>query len=75
LLKSEAVEVEPPPPPMPPPKDLYQMTDAQITQWMRKNDSRNLKDKDIEVKRAFEEILITIKLDEQTETFIYKLRR
>ena len=74
LLKTEAVEVEPPPPPMPPPKDLHQMTDVQITQWMRKNDTRNLKDEDIEVKRTSEEILITINLDEQTETFIYKLR-
>jgi hypothetical protein len=73
LLKSAAVEVEPPPPPISPPKDLNQMTDAQITQWMRKNDSRNLKDKDIEVKRTSEEILITIKVDEQTETLIYKL--
>ena len=74
-IESEGVEVEPPPPPPPPPKDLHQMTDAQIKQWMQKNDSRNLKDEEIEVKRSSEEILITINLDEQTETIIYKLRR
>jgi hypothetical protein len=74
-FETEEVEVEPPPPPLPPPKDLHQMTDAQITQWMRNNDSRILKDEDIEVKRTSEEILITINSDEQTETFIYKLTR
>ena len=73
LIKSEGVEVEPPPPPSPPPEDLHQMTDAQIILWMQKNDSRNLKDEEIEVKRSSEEIFITINLDEQTETFIYKL--
>jgi hypothetical protein len=74
LFEREEVEVEPPPP-RPPPKNLHQMTDAQITQWMRKNDSRNLKDEDIEVKRTSGEILITINFDEQTETFGYRLTK
>ena len=74
MFETEEVEVEPPPP-LPPPKDLHFMTDAQITQWMQKNDSRNLKDEDIEVKRTSKEILITINLDEQTETFVYKLTK
>jgi len=75
LFETEEVEVEPPPPPIQPPKNLHQMTDTQIIQWMRKNDSRNLKVEDLEVKRTSEEILITIMLDEQTETFVYKLTK
>ena len=73
LLVSEEKEVEPPPPPLPPPKDLQQMTDAQIKKWMRDNDSRNLKNEDIEIKHTSENILITINHNEQTETFFYTL--
>jgi hypothetical protein len=71
LIVTEEKEVEPPPPPMPPPKKLQQMTDAEIIQWMRKNDSRNLREEDMEVKRTSDEILITISLDETTETLVY----
>ena len=66
-------EVEEPPPPPPPPTSLKQMTDIQIRHWMRKNDTRILKDEDIEIKRRSEEILITIMVDEGVETMIYKL--
>jgi hypothetical protein len=64
---------EPPPPPPPPPHGLHKMTDEQIRQWMRKKDSRPLKNEDIDVKRTPEEILITIKFGGQTERIGYGL--
>jgi ribosomal protein S3 len=75
MVHQIAVEPSPPPPPPPPPHNLHQMTDAQIRQWIRKRVSHRLKNEDIEVKRTSEEILITIKLGEQTETIGYRLTR
>jgi hypothetical protein len=69
------IAVEPPPPPPRPPHNLHQMTDAQIRQWIRKRVSHRLKNEDIEVQRTSEEIFITIKLDEQTETIGYRLTK
>ena len=72
----QTVEVdEPPPPPPPPPNNLDQMTDAQIRHWMKKNDSRDLEDKDIDIKRTSEEVVITIELDGVTEALHYKLKK
>lgn len=65
---------EPPPPPHPP-HNLHQMTDGQIKQWIRKKVSYCPKNEDIKVKRTSEEILITIKHDEQTETIGYRLTK
>jgi hypothetical protein len=72
LLKT-IEEVVPPPPPPPAPTNLKQMTDIQIRYWIRKNDVRILKDEDIEIKRTSGEILITIMVDGEVETVIYKL--
>jgi|SRR5688572_3858458 len=69
----EEEEVEPPPPPPPPPANLEQMTDMQIRYWIRKNDGRILSDENIEIKRSSEEILITITIDGEVGTVIYKL--
>ena len=67
----EQEEVDPPPPP---PTNLDQMTDIQIRKWIRKNEPRSLEDEDIEIKRSSEEILITIRVDGDAQTVIYKLR-
>ncbi len=74
----DQIAIEPPSPPSPPPRpphNLHQMTDTQIKQWIRKRFSHCPKNEDIEVKRTSEEILITIKLGEQTETIGYRLTK
>jgi hypothetical protein len=68
----DQIAVEPPSAPPRPPRNLHQMTDAQIKQWIRKRVSHCPKNEDIQVKRTFEEIFITIKLGEQTETIGYR---
>jgi hypothetical protein len=62
-------------PPPCPPRNLHQMTDAQIKQWIRTKVSHRPKNEDIEVKRTSEEILITIKLGEYIETIGYRLTK
>lgn len=51
------------------------MTDTQIRHWMRQNDSRKLEDKDIEIKRTSEDVVITIRLNGVTESLQYKLKK
>ncbi len=68
-------EHEPPPPPPAPPANLGQMSDAQIKRWMRKNDSRKLQDKNIQIKRTAAEVLISIKFNGTTETIQYKIKK
>lgn len=70
----EVEEVEEPPTLPPPPTNLDQMTDIQIRKWIRKNDTRLIEDGDIEIKRSSEEISITIKINGEAETIIYKLK-
>ena len=69
----EKEEVIPPAPPPPAPTNLKEMSDIQIRHWIRENDTRILKDEDIEIKRSSDEILITIMVDEGEESIIYKL--
>ena len=74
-LMIEMEEKEEPEPPPPPPNNLDQMTDIQITDWLRKHDRRILSDEDIDVKRISEGIFITIMIDGEEETMIYKRTR
>lgn len=68
-------EVEPPPPPPPPPANLGQMSNAQIRRWIQKNDSRNMKDKDIRINRTAQEVMITLKFKKGTEIVHYKIKK
>lgn len=74
-LMIEMEEEEEPEPPPPPPKNLDQMTDTQIRDWLRKHDRRILSDEDIEIKRNSEEIFIKIIIDGEEETMIYNRTR
>ena len=71
VLKSKEYPVPPPPPP----GKLNEMTDAQIRNWLRKNDSRNLQDDNIEIRRSSEELRIIIKYDGTAETINYKIKK
>ena len=74
MIEKEEIDPPPPPPP-PPPANLDQMTDNEVRDWMKKNEALTLKGEDIEIKRTSEEIFITIKVEGETETLIYKLKK
>ncbi|MBE7171153.1 MAG: hypothetical protein INR73_11215 [Williamsia sp.] len=71
----EIVQEEEPPSPPDPPANLRNMSDAQIRQWWRKNDSRKPKNRDIQITRTDEEVKISLRLKTGPEIFTYQLKK
>ena len=67
-IVTEEEDFEPPPPPV----SLKQMTDVEIREWMFKNDTRIRNPDDITIKRTAEDIQLTILINGDEVTLIYK---
>ena len=65
----------PTPPPPPPPKNINNMSDHQLKQWLIKHDTRKLKENQMKIKHSATEIEFIIPYKNGTESFSYPIKK
>ncbi|WP_207531590.1 hypothetical protein [Desertivirga arenae] len=60
--------------PVPPPNDMHTRSDQEVIAWLKENDYKDLDDKDVEISRTAEYLIISISSEDATDTIRCKIR-